>query len=115
MSWDNFIFINFVFLQRTTLFVSNEQLYNKLINMILQQTIEQVIQEWHDRISTDETGIVREKTIPLGSIASHATVISGIRRCGKSTLLAQLYRQLPEPALYINFEHPLLMDFATND
>ena len=83
--------------------------------MILQQTIEQVIQEWHDRISTDETGIVREKTIPLDSIASHATVISGIRRCGKSTLLAQLYRQLSEPALYINFEHPLLMDFATND
>ena len=83
--------------------------------MILQQTIEQVIQEWHDRISTDEIGIVREKTIPLSSIASHATVISGIRRCGKSTLLAQLYRQLSEPALYINFEHPLLMDFATND
>ena len=102
-------------MQRTTLFVSNEQLYNKLINMILQQTIDQVIQEWHDRISTDETEIVREKTIPLGSIASHATVISGIRRCGKSTLLAQLYRQLPEPALYINFEHPLLMDFAMND
>ncbi len=83
--------------------------------MILQQTIEQVIQERHDRISMDETGIVREKAIPLSSIASHAAIISGIRRCGKSTLLAQLYRQLPEPALYINFEHPLLIDFGTND
>ena len=83
--------------------------------MILQQTIEQVIQEWHDRISMDEEGIIREKAIPLSSISSHATIISGIRRCGKSTLLAQHYRGLTEPALYINFEHPLLMDFSTTD
>jgi len=107
--------IKFIYLQRTKLFITNEQQYNKLIDMILQQTIEQVIQEWHERISKDESGIVREKSIPLSSIASHATVISGIRRCGKSTLLAQLYRRLSEPALFINFEHPLLMDFSTND
>ena len=83
--------------------------------MILQSTIEQVIEEWQDRVSTEDEGIIREKTIPLDSVASHATVISGIRRCGKSTLLAQFYRQLSEPALFINFEHPLLMDFSTAD
>ena len=37
------IFIHFVFLQRTILLISNEQLYNRLKNMILQQTIEQAI------------------------------------------------------------------------
>ena len=83
--------------------------------MILQSTIEQVIEKWQDRVSTEDEGIIREKTIPLDSIASHATVISGIRHCGKSTLLAQFYRQLSEPALFINFEHPLLMDFSTAD
>ena len=83
--------------------------------MILQQTFEQVIQEWQDRMKSYDVGISREHTIPLDSIASHATVISGIRRCGKSTLLTQLYRQLSEPALFINFEHPLLMDFSISD
>ncbi|MBO4402651.1 MAG: ATP-binding protein [Bacteroidales bacterium] len=83
--------------------------------MILQNTIEQVVDEWQDRFSTEEAGIAREKAIPLNSIASHATVISGIRRCGKSTLLVQFYCQLSEPALFVNFEHPLLMDFTTAD
>ena len=83
--------------------------------MILKQTIEQVIAEWQSRITTEDVGIKRESAIPLDSISSHAVVISGIRRCGKSTLLAQLYRQLTEPALFINFDHPLLIDFSNAD
>lgn len=83
--------------------------------MILKQTFEQVIEECKVRIATDDTGIPRERPIPLNSIESHAVVISGIRRCGKSTLLAQLYRKLAEPALFINFEHPLLLDFSVSD
>ena len=83
--------------------------------MILKQTFEQVIEECRVRIAMDDTGIPREQQIPLNSIESHAVVISGIRRCGKSTLLAQLYRKLAEPALFINFEHPLLLDFSVSD
>lgn len=83
--------------------------------MILKQTIEQVVGECQERVMSNDIGIPRECTIPLNSIGSHTVVISGIRRCGKSTLLAQLHRQLPEPVLFINFEHPLLLDFSTAD
>lgn len=83
--------------------------------MILQQAFEQVMEEWQSRITSDDGSIARHDAIPLDSSATHATIISGIRRCGKSTLLMQFYRQLNEPAVYINFEHPLLMDFETAD
>ncbi len=102
-------------MQRTILFDGIEQHTKQLTAMVLRQTIEQVIAEWQSRVATDDAGIMRESEIPLTSVSSHAVVISGIRRCGKSTLLAQLYRQLAEPALFINFEHPLLMDFSTAD
>lgn len=50
-------------------------------------------------------------------MADYALVISGIRRCGKSTLLAQLAsgRYKPEEVLFLNFDTPLLYGFDFND
>lgn len=50
-------------------------------------------------------------------MADYALVISGIRRCGKSTLLAQLAsdRYRPEEVLFLNFDTPLLYGFDFND
>ena len=42
----------------------------------------------------------------------HAVVISGIRRTGKSTLLAQIiHKYYPEKAYYFNFEDERLVNF----
>lgn len=42
-------------------------------------------------------------------------VITGIRRCGKSTLLRQIQQQLAERDYYINFDDERLINFTTDD
>ncbi len=46
---------------------------------------------------------------------SHALIISGIRRCGKSTLLGQIISQHQLNAFYINFDTPKLYNFELRD
>ena len=53
------------------------------------------------------------KDLPL--LRSHALIISGIRRCGKSTLLVQLLRGSFPEAFYLNFEDPRLYGFEVGD
>ena len=50
-------------------------------------------------------------------VADYALIISGIRRCGKSTLLAQFSvdRYKPEEVLSLNFDTPLLYGFEFSD
>jgi uncharacterized protein len=65
-----------------------------------------------------ETGIERER---LGEIERaiplpHAVVISGLRRVGKSTLLAQLAHRLGEERFYyVNFEDDRFLGFQAED
>ena len=42
-------------------------------------------------------------------------VISGIRRCGKSTLLHQIRKNQPEKDYYLNFDDDRLVQFTTDD
>lgn len=44
-----------------------------------------------------------------------ALIVSGIRRCGKSTLLAQLLAQQSDEILFLNFDSPTLSAFTFND
>ena len=46
--------------------------------------------------------------------SQYATIISGIRRCGKSTLLHQLLQYLTA-FYYLNFEDTRLIDFESSD
>ncbi len=55
-----------------------------------------------------------ERQIELPSKTNRVLVISGIRRCGKSTLVKQKYLD-ENNALYINFEDPRLVGFDLND
>ena len=48
-------------------------------------------------------------------IEGFATVISGIRRCGKSTLMAQIIDKTDEICLYLNFDTPRLHEFTLED
>ncbi|MEY3425107.1 MAG: hypothetical protein RL679_465, partial [Bacteroidota bacterium] len=42
-------------------------------------------------------------------------IITGIRRCGKSTLMQQLINQLKDSVAFFNFEDPRIFGFETTD
>lgn len=84
--------------------------------MILQSTLEQVISQQKARLENLDSGLPRELLPEMQSLSSHALIISGIRRCGKSTLMLQMMNQMKNDSiLYLNFESPLLYDFSLND
>jgi predicted AAA+ superfamily ATPase len=65
-----------------------------------------------------ETGMQREQLTEVERLAplSHAVIISGLRRVGKSTLLAQIAHRLGENQLYyINFEDDRFLGFQADD
>lgn len=65
-----------------------------------------------------DTGIERTLLARLerAAAAPHAVIISGLRRVGKSTLLAQLAHRLGENAFYyINFEDERFLSFSAED
>ena len=59
----------------------------------------------------------RQAFAQLGTFSAlpHVVVISGIRRCGKSTLLQQLRQQQTEQAYYLNFDDDRLLGFHVED
>jgi predicted AAA+ superfamily ATPase len=62
-----------------------------------------------------DTGLERESLSALPDIDTHALIVSGIRRCGKSTLLHQFTRKLDRPYFYFNFDDLRLYGFTTSD
>jgi predicted AAA+ superfamily ATPase len=58
---------------------------------------------------------MREALQELPTLSSFALIVSGIRRCGKSTLLFQLLREKYPDALYLNFEDIRLYEFERKD
>lgn len=65
-----------------------------------------------------DTGIERTQLAQLERAAPlpHAVIISGLRRVGKSTLLAQLAHRLGEDAFYyVNFEDERFLGFQADD
>jgi len=51
----------------------------------------------------------------LPDIVSHALIVSGIRRCGKSTILHQFTTRLGRPFFYFNFDDLRLSAFSVPD
>jgi len=65
-----------------------------------------------------DTGIERTQLAELERAARlpHAVIISGLRRAGKSTLLAQLAHRLGEDKFYyVNFEDERFLGFEAGD
>lgn len=57
-----------------------------------------------------------ERSIPKTYLSSQEImVVSGIRRCGKSTLLHQIRRIMPEKNYYLNFDDDRLIDFSIDN
>lgn len=48
-------------------------------------------------------------------LTSHAFILTGIRRCGKSTVLQQVFMQQQDESIFLNFEDPRLAGFDISD
>jgi len=83
--------------------------------MIQLEFLSEVIEHQRMAIGAKDTGMTREQLLSLPDSKSHALIVSGIRRCGKSTLLFQLLSEHYPQATYLNFDDPRLYDFGIDD
>ena len=89
--------------------------YIKQLIMILQSAISQVIETQKANLAQKDPGLKRDALATLPDLSAFALIVSGIRRCGKSTLLFQLLKERYPDALYLNFEDPRLYEFGPTD
>jgi len=66
-------------------------------------------------LELQDSGLERRILPELPDIRSHALVVNGVRRCGKSTLLRQFVRRLKRPYFYMNFDDIRLSSFSAAD
>jgi uncharacterized protein len=83
--------------------------------MLAQSTIEDVINAQRESLIQMDPGLYREALKIFPDLSTHALIVSGIRRSGKSTLLFQLLKKKYNDALYLNFEDPRLYEFELGD
>lgn len=83
--------------------------------MLRQEEISAILNAQADVFGKKDEGLIREALNSVPEVPSFATIITGIRRCGKSTLLRQLMSQKYNQALYLNFEDIRLASFNTDD
>jgi predicted AAA+ superfamily ATPase len=80
--------------------------------MIQADTLKEVILSQKESMKNLNQGIEREKEIAITN--SFASIITGVRRCGKSTFLNQLLKKEPN-FYYLNLEDPRLDGFELSD
>ncbi|WNY25454.1 ATP-binding protein [Methanolapillus millepedarum] len=83
--------------------------------MLRQDQIKAAIDLQKSSFLKKDAGLGRESLIEIPVSDSYATVVTGIRRCGKSTLLLQLLKKEYSDAFYLNFEDIRLVEFETSD
>ena len=85
--------------------------------MVKKSTLEEVIAFQKNKVESSDLGYERELLRELNhKLDSHALIVSGIRRCGKSTLLNQyISENIQEDYIYLNFDSAKLYTFEIND
>lgn len=80
--------------------------------MILEGVIKEVTEKQRMLLENKDTGLKRAFEPATRNLSSHALIISGIRRCGKSTLLLQMMQLMnKEDFFFLNFDTPQLYGF----
>jgi hypothetical protein len=82
--------------------------------MILKETLRDIVKSQREELSRAEYGTNREELDKIQLGMPFALVISGIRRCGKSTLLRQVMRKA-KTFYYFDFEDPRATAFEIDD
>jgi predicted AAA+ superfamily ATPase len=79
--------------------------------MISKLSLSEIIEDQKESFLKKRT-VEREIDVPMAPV--RIMIISGVRRCGKSTLIRQKFLK-NKTALYINFEDPRLVNFSLDD
>jgi predicted AAA+ superfamily ATPase len=82
--------------------------------MLLKSEIENAYFLQQEKIKQNKSNVIRKKAASIAIDNSFVQVISGIRRCGKSTLLRFLMEKYAKIA-YFNFEDPRILNFEVSD
>lgn len=82
--------------------------------MYSQLFIEQVVNSQRERLLKLDRGMLRQIS-GFEKLSTHAFIVSGVRRCGKSTVLQQINFASKESSIYVNFEDPRLAGFDLSD
>ena len=83
--------------------------------MVLKSEIEKSLALQRLFLNKKQEGFSRESSAKLQLSASHILIITGVRRCGKSTLLQQISKNLNEEFIFFNFEDPRIYGFELED
>jgi uncharacterized protein len=104
------------------LFNENEKIYKASflgLFMLSQEELKEIIIRQRENLLKKDYGIEREvlKVVEQKMKLPHVVVLTGLRRCGKSTLLRQLIKKHynDEDFYYLNFEDERLFDFPASD
>jgi len=81
---------------------------------MLRTTLQKIIDKQQQSITVKPTYVGRDLQLKPANLSSHALVISGIRRCGKSSLQQHL-RSGFKNSLLLNFEDTRLYNFVVDD
>jgi len=81
--------------------------------MIQKNLLKKVIIE--QQILSDKTKSIKRTKLTEIPNDDEITIISGIRRCGKSTLLNQIRQKNKEKDYFINFDDERLINFTVED
>jgi predicted AAA+ superfamily ATPase len=82
--------------------------------MILKDVLREIVRDQRKSLAAFELGTERELLSSIDLSLPFAVILSGIRRCGKSTLLCQLLSGF-DRFYYFNFEDPRATGFETSD
>lgn len=80
--------------------------------MLAKETLKEVILSQRDYLDKADLGTIRRKELAIRD--SFAALITGIRRCGKSTFLNQILKK-QNKSYYLNLEDPRLEGFELSD
>lgn len=87
----------------------------KKIGMIQIDDLKSIVAEQLNILRRDKGDISRTAIEEISYVNNFALIVSGIRRCGKSTLLKLLLNECIDELTFVNFDDPRLFDFEITD
>ena len=82
---------------------------------MLQAELKKIYLTQLEKLWKTNDGTYRDALADIPDITTHAFVVCGVRRCGKSTLLQQFVKKLNKPFFYLNFDDLRLLEFSVSD
>jgi len=82
--------------------------------MLLKSEIEKGVAEQQKLWEIKDAGTPRVLLEQLSPRKQHILIITGVRRCGKSTIMLQLSKKTGVPCAFFNFEDPRIFGFENS-